>query len=49
MAPPEGAKEEETSQTYYVIKVIKITKKKVADNQICLFLLGCSRKRRITT
>jgi len=28
MAPPEGAKEEETSQTYYVIKVIKITKNK---------------------
>jgi len=24
MAPPEGAKEEETSQTYYVIKVIII-------------------------
>lgn len=24
MAPPEGAKEEETSQTYYVIKVTQI-------------------------
>jgi hypothetical protein len=24
MAPPEGATEEESSQTYYVIKVIKI-------------------------
>jgi hypothetical protein len=28
MAPPEGAKEEETSQTYYVIKVIQITKQR---------------------